>query len=59
MLPSLDSLQCFERAARLLNFRKAARAVGLTPAAFGQRIQKLEDQLGAKLFARTTAPFTD
>jgi DNA-binding transcriptional LysR family regulator len=54
MLPSLDNLQCFERAARLLNFRKAARAVGLTPAAFGQRIQKLEDQLGVKLFARTT-----
>src|SRR3954469_19564280 len=54
MLPSLDSLQCFERAARLLNFRKAARAVGLTPAAFGQRIQKLEEQLGAKLFVRTT-----
>src|SRR5256885_11097735 len=54
MLPSLDSLQCFELAARLLNFRKAARAVGLTPAAFGQRIQKLEDQLGAKLFTRTT-----
>src|SRR5438045_8790832 len=54
MLPSLDSLQCFERAARLLNFRKAARAVGLTPAAFGQRIQKLEVQLGAKLFVRTT-----
>jgi DNA-binding transcriptional LysR family regulator len=54
MLPSLDSLQCFELAARLLNFRKAARAIGLTPAAFGQRIQKLEDQLGAKLFTRTT-----
>jgi len=54
MLPSLDSLQCFERAARLLNFRQAARAVGLTPAAFGQRIQKLEDQMGVKLFVRTT-----
>ncbi|HEX9295863.1 MAG TPA: LysR substrate-binding domain-containing protein [Polyangiaceae bacterium] len=54
MLPSLESLQCFERAARLLNFRKAARAVGLTPAAFGQRIQRLEDQLGVKLFVRTT-----
>ena len=54
MLPSLDSLQCFERAARLLNFRQAARAVSLTPAAFGQRIQKLEDQMGVKLFVRTT-----
>jgi DNA-binding transcriptional LysR family regulator len=54
MLPSLESLHCFESAARLLNFRKAARAVGLTPAAFGQRIQKLEEQLGVKLFVRTT-----
>src|SRR6266851_7111441 len=54
MLPSLDNLQCFERAARLLNFRKAAKAVGLTPAAFGQRIHKLEDQLGVRLFVRTT-----
>jgi DNA-binding transcriptional LysR family regulator len=54
VLPSVESLQCFERAAVLLNFRKAARAVGLTPAALGQRIQKLEEQLGVKLFARTT-----
>src|SRR5215471_17832 len=54
MLPSLESLQCFESAARYLNFRKGARAMGLTPAAFGQRIQKLEEQLGVKLFVRTT-----
>ena len=33
-------------AARLLNFRAAARSVALTPAALGQRIQKLEDELG-------------
>jgi|SRR5215471_3720115 len=54
MLPSIDSLLCFEHAAKLLSFSKAARAVGLTPAAFGQRIQKLEGQLGVKLFVRTT-----
>ena len=46
MLPSIDSLRCFQAAARLLNFRAAARSVALTPAALGQRIQKLEEQLG-------------
>jgi DNA-binding transcriptional LysR family regulator len=54
MLPSLESLHCFAEAARLLNFRAAARAVALTPAALGQRIRQLEDQLGAPLFHRTT-----
>jgi long-chain acyl-CoA synthetase len=54
MLPSLESLRCFASAARLLNFRNAARAVALTPAAFGQRIRQLEEQLGAQLFHRTT-----
>jgi LysR family glycine cleavage system transcriptional activator len=54
MLPSLESLHCFAEAARLLNFRAAARAVALTPAALGQRIRQLEDQLGQQLFLRTT-----
>jgi DNA-binding transcriptional LysR family regulator len=53
-LPSVDSLRCFAAAAKFLNFRAAARAVALTPAAFGQRIKQLEDQLGAQLFVRTT-----
>lgn len=53
-LPSIDSLRCFDAAARLLRFRAAARAVGLTPAAFGHRIKQLEDELGARLFERTT-----
>jgi len=54
MLPSLESLRCFAAAAKLLNFRAAARSVALTPAAFGQRIKLLEEQLGAPLFHRTT-----
>lgn len=53
-LPSVDSLRCFAAAAKLLNFRAAARSVALTPAAFGQRIKQLEDQLGVQLFVRTT-----
>lgn len=54
MLPSIESLRCFVAAARLLNFRAAARSVALSPAALGQRIQQLEDELGAPLFRRTT-----
>jgi LysR family transcriptional regulator, glycine cleavage system transcriptional activator len=54
MLPSLESLHCFLEAARLLNFRAAARSVALTPAALGQRIRQLEEQVGNALFHRTT-----
>jgi DNA-binding transcriptional LysR family regulator len=53
-LPSIESLRCFDAAARLLRFRAAARAVALTPAALGQRIRQLEDDLGVRLFERTT-----
>ena len=54
VLPAPDSLRCFVAAARLLNFRAAARVVGLTPAALGQRIAQLEDQLGRPLFHRSS-----
>lgn len=50
----LDDLRCFDAAARLLRFRAAARAVALTPAALGQRIKALEEELGVRLFERTT-----
>ena len=54
MLPDLESLRCFVQAATQLNFRIAARSVALSPAAFGDRIRRLEEQYGAPLFARTT-----
>lgn len=54
MLPDIESLRCFEAAARHANFRRAARQVHLSPAAFGERIRRLEDQLGTPLFDRTT-----
>jgi len=54
MLPDLESLRCFEAAATHLNFRAAANAVGLSPAAFSDRIRRLEDSLGMPLFERTT-----
>lgn len=54
MLPDLESLRCFDAAASHPSFRAAASAVGLSPAAFGERIHRLEETVGAKLFARTT-----
>ncbi len=54
MLPPLESLRCFVAAARVLNFRSAAASLALTPAAVGQRIKQLEDEVGAELFVRTT-----
>ena len=54
MLPDPESLRCFAAAAHQLNFRAAATSVALSPAAFGTRIQKLEEQLGAPLFTRST-----
>jgi LysR family transcriptional regulator, glycine cleavage system transcriptional activator len=54
MLPDLESLRCFQAAAIRLNFRAAARSVSLSPAAFSDRIQRLEATLGCTLFVRTT-----
>jgi DNA-binding transcriptional LysR family regulator len=53
-LPDLESLLCFVQAVTFESFRTAARKVALSPAAFGARIRRLEDQLGARLFVRTT-----
>jgi len=50
----LENLRCFEAGAIHLNFRAASNHVGLSPAAFSERIRRLEDDLGAQLFARTT-----
>ncbi len=48
------SLRCFDVAGATLNFRAAASRVYLSPAAFSDRIQRLEAELGAALFERTT-----
>ncbi len=58
MAPNQENLRCFLRAAKCLNFRAAAREAALSPAAFGQRIRQLEDELGAELFRRTTRRVT-
>jgi LysR family transcriptional regulator, glycine cleavage system transcriptional activator len=53
-LPDLESLRCFVLAATHANFRTAARKAALSPAAFGARIRRLEEQFGQRLFVRTT-----
>ena len=53
-LPDLESLRCFVLAATHANFRNAARKAALSPAAFGARIRRLEEQFGQRLFVRTT-----
>ena len=53
-LPDTESLRCFVAAAAHQNFRRAAKEVALSPAAFSDRISRLEDLLGVRLFARTT-----
>ncbi len=50
----IDDLRCFLAAARQRTFRGAAREVALSPAAFSERVARLEDRLGVPLFARTT-----
>jgi LysR family glycine cleavage system transcriptional activator len=50
----LDSLRCFEAAATTLNFRAASQRVFLSPAAFSDRLRRLEEELDVRLFDRTT-----
>lgn len=50
----LDSLRCFDAAATTLRFRAAATRVHLSPAAFSDRIRRLEQSLGVALLVRTT-----
>ena len=52
--PDLDSLRCYLALSQSLNFRRAAQAVSLSPAAFSERIKRLEQELGGALFERTT-----
>jgi DNA-binding transcriptional LysR family regulator len=58
VLPDFESLRCFVQAASLKNFRVAARSVALSPSAFGGRIRRLEESLGAPLFLRSTRKVT-
>ena len=51
-LPPLECLRYFESAARLESFVRAARELGVTPAAVAYRVNVLEKHLGLALFER-------
>lgn len=51
-LPSLMALRCFEAAARLENFSRAAQELHLTHGAVSRAVRLLEDDLGMPLFER-------
>jgi len=50
----LHQLRCFVAAAEELHFGRAAQRLQMLPSALGRHIRLLEDDLGARLFARTT-----
>lgn len=52
-LPPLNSLKCFESAARHGSFNKAAQELNVTPSAISHQIKGLEGFLGIELFRRT------
>lgn len=57
-MESLGSLQTFVQVAELRSFADAGRAAGVSATAVGKSISRLEDNLGARLFHRTTRSIT-
>lgn len=53
-LPGLDTVQTFLALAQELNFRRTADRLNLDQSALSRRVQKLEHDLGFRLFERTT-----
>ena len=51
---NLNALRAFEAAARHLNFSRAAEELLVTHAAVSHQIRQLEEQLGVRLFERTS-----
>lgn len=54
MRSSLDDLRAFAAVYEAAGFTAAARRLGLTTNAVSLRVQKLEEDLGVRLFSRTT-----
>jgi DNA-binding transcriptional LysR family regulator len=50
----LQQLRCFVAAAEQLHFGRAAQRLHMLPSAFGRHVRMLEEDLGTKLFIRTT-----
>ena len=53
-METLGSIECFVRSAEAGSFSEAARRLGLTPAAVGKNVARLEASLGIRLFQRST-----
>lgn len=53
-IPGLSTLKTLEAAGRLMSFTKAASELGVTPAAVSHQIREFEEQLGLRLFERTS-----
>jgi DNA-binding transcriptional LysR family regulator len=53
-METLNSIECFVRSAEAGSFSEAARRLGLTSAAVGKNVAKLETNLGVRLFQRST-----
>ena len=50
----LDDLRMFTAVAKRRNFRAAAVDLGLSPSGLSQRVTRIEERLGVRLFSRTT-----
>ncbi len=57
-MTAISDLEIFSRVARTGNMSAAGREMGLSPAVVSKRISLLEDQIGARLFQRTTRQLT-
>ncbi len=55
---AISDLEIFARVARTGNMSAAGREMGLSPAVVSKRVSLLEDQIGARLFQRTTRQLT-
>jgi DNA-binding transcriptional LysR family regulator len=53
-METLNSIECFVRSAEAGSFSEAARRLGLTSAAVGKNVAKLEAGVGVRLFHRST-----
>ncbi|HJV24046.1 MAG TPA: LysR family transcriptional regulator [Aromatoleum sp.] len=53
-METLGSIECFVRSAEAGSFSEAARRLGLTSAAVGKNVARLEASLGIRLFQRST-----
>ena len=51
----IRKIEYFIRLAEILNFSKAAEQLHISHQALSRQMQQLEEELGAKLFERTTA----